>query len=269
MQNKYVHGYTKEEAGRLLDQSSILEEFLHSGTRFADGANVLEAGCGVGAQTEILVRRSPGARFTSVDISNESLALARERIQRLGCDQVVFQQASLYALPFGDSSFDHVFVCFVLEHLDDPSKALLELKRVLKPGGTLTVIEGDHGSCFWHPETPLSVKVWRALIEAQQELGHNPSIGRELYPLLAHAGYQVQEVAPRWLYADALRPALLDGMVNKIIVPMVETAQATTLRSGTIDQAAWDQGIAELSRSGQTPDGTFFYTWFKAIAAKE
>jgi ubiquinone/menaquinone biosynthesis C-methylase UbiE len=266
MQNKYVHGYSKEEAGRLLDQSSILEEFLHSGTRFPHEASVLEAGCGVGAQTEILIRRSPKARFTSIDISNESLALARERIQKLGCDRVAFQQASLYELPFEDKHFDHVFVCFVLEHLDEPLKALGELKRVLKSGGTITVIEGDHGSCFWHPETPLSVGVWQALVKAQRDLGHNPLIGRELYPLLAQAGYHVQEVTPRWLYADASRPALLDGMVHKIIVPMVETAQEVTLKRGAFDKESWDRGIAELYRSGLPPDGTFFYTWFKALA---
>ncbi|WP_207419866.1 class I SAM-dependent methyltransferase [Roseomonas haemaphysalidis] len=55
-------------------------------------------------------------------------------------------------MPFGDASFDHVFVCFVLEHLADPAAALGELQRVLRPGGSLTVIEGDHGSTLTPPQ---------------------------------------------------------------------------------------------------------------------
>ena len=49
-------------------------------------------------------------------------------------------------MPFAPASFDHVFVCFVLEHLSRPAEALSSLKTVLKPGGSITVIEGDHGS---------------------------------------------------------------------------------------------------------------------------
>ncbi|MBV8457682.1 MAG: methyltransferase domain-containing protein, partial [Acetobacteraceae bacterium] len=48
-----------------------------------------------------------------------------------------------------DASFDHVFVCFVLEHMPDPETALAELQRVLKLGGSRTVIEGDHGSALF------------------------------------------------------------------------------------------------------------------------
>ena len=60
----YVHGYSDREAARLADQAGSLAELLHAGTRYAPGSAVLEAGCGVGAQTVILARNSPGARFT-------------------------------------------------------------------------------------------------------------------------------------------------------------------------------------------------------------
>ncbi len=265
---KYVHGYSEREAERLGDQSSILEQILHTGTAYPRGARVLEAGCGVGGQTEILARRSPNAEFTSVDISPESLERAAGRVKSLGLRNVRFQQADIYHLPFKDESFDHVFVCFVLEHLDEPLKALAELKRTLKTGGSITVIEGDHGSCFWHRETADSLRVWRCLIDVQQRLGHDPLIGRQLYPLLKNAGFKIKIVEPRWLYADAANPRLLDGMVNKIIVPMVETSKQESLKLGLAEEATWTRGIRELSASGDPPDGTFFYTWFKGVATK-
>lgn len=56
------------------------------------------------------------------------------------------RQADIFALPFESGSFDHVFVCFVLEHLSHPVEALAILGNVLRPGGSITVVEGDHGS---------------------------------------------------------------------------------------------------------------------------
>jgi ubiquinone/menaquinone biosynthesis C-methylase UbiE len=95
--------------------------------------------------------RSPDARFTSVDVSADSLAEARRRPDRAGLTNVEFRQANIFALPSNGEPFDHVFVCFVLEHLSRPVEALTILKGLLRPGGTITVIEGDHGSTYFHP----------------------------------------------------------------------------------------------------------------------
>lgn len=268
MMHKYVHGYNDRETQRLYEQAAILRDILHRDVTYPAGSRVLEAGCGVGAQTVTLAACSPGADITSVDISEESLANARQHIVEMGLQNVTFRQADIMDLPFADDSFDHIFVCFVLEHLDEPDAALGELKRRLKKGGTITVIEGDHGSCFWHPQTEASLAVWRALITVQEQLGHRPLIGRELYPVLSHAGFHVRDVSPVWVYADSLSPELRDGQVNKIIVPMVETARETALKQGLVEPEQWQRGIAELSVSGAPPDGTFFYTWFKAVAVK-
>ena len=148
----YVHGYSEREHARLLDQATTLTELLHSDTRYPAGSSVLEAGCGVGAQTVTLARNSPEARFTSVDVSAESLEAARARARAASVENVTFQQADIFRLPFPEASFDHVFVCFVLEHLSRPREALASLASRLRPGGTLTVIEGDHGSTFFHPD---------------------------------------------------------------------------------------------------------------------
>src|SRR4030081_1836464 len=116
----YVHGYHARENERLQDQAGTLVDLLHSDTAFPAGSTVLEVGCGVGAQTVTLAQRSRGARFTSIDISAESIAEARRRIDRAGLTNVEFRQADIFALPYTAASFDHVFVCFVLEHLSRP-----------------------------------------------------------------------------------------------------------------------------------------------------
>jgi ubiquinone/menaquinone biosynthesis C-methylase UbiE len=142
----YVHGYDPRENERLQDQAGTLVELLHWDTSYPGGSSVLEAGCGVGAQTLTLARNSPDARFTCVDLSEVSLAEARRRAAAAGLTNVEFQNADILALPYEAGSFDHVFVCFVLEHLPRPVEALRALGTALRPGGTTTVIEGDHGA---------------------------------------------------------------------------------------------------------------------------
>jgi len=120
----YVHGYHPRENERLQDQAGTLVDLLHSDTSYPSGSVVLEAGCGVGAQTVTLAQRSPGARFVSVDISADSVAEAKRVTDAAGLTNVQFQQADIFALPFAAESFDHVFACFVLEHLSRPVEAL-------------------------------------------------------------------------------------------------------------------------------------------------
>lgn len=265
--NGYVHGYGSREAERLLDQAGGLAGLLHHDTAYPAGSRVLEAGCGVGAQTVILSAKSPGADITSVDISPDSLARAEAAAAEAGCANVRFRQADITRLPFAEASFDHVFVCFVLEHLPDPMAALRELSRVLVPGGGITVIEGDHGSCYFHPETPAARTAWNGLVAAQALLGGDSCIGRRVYPLLAEAGFAGIRVSPRLVYSDGSLPDVAEAFVRKIIVPMVAGARRAALDNGLAEAAVFDAGVADLVRTAE-PDGSFSYTFFKGTARK-
>jgi SAM-dependent methyltransferase len=263
----YVHGYSKRESERLADQADTLSGILHYDTQFPLGSKVLEAGCGVGAQTIILAKNSPHAQITSIDISQDSLQHAQSLIEKEGIKNVKFQQADIMDLPFEEESFDHIFICFVLEHLKDPVKALKELKKYLKKGGTITVIEGDHGSCYFHPETEEAVKAWNCLIKAQQDLGGDPMIGRRVYPLLDEAGFNNIEITPRVVYVDHTNPGLVDGFIIKTIIAMVEGVKDQALKSGLITHGEWEKGIDDLYKSAEK-DGTFFYNFFKGTGFK-
>ncbi|MET7936403.1 methyltransferase domain-containing protein [Streptomyces sp. NPDC005322] len=262
----YVHGYSDREARRLGDQADTLAALLHTGTAYPAGSRVLEVGCGVGAQTAHLAASSPGARIVAVDVSEASLAQARARVaaQSPGAE-VEWCRANLFDLPFADAAFDHLFVCFVLEHLAAPLAALAALRRVLRPGGTLTVIEGDHGSAFFHPRSAYARAAIDGQIRLQSAAGGNALIGRELQPLLTHAGYQEVTVFPRTVYADRTRPALVEGFTRETFIAMVASVRQDALAAGLSTAADWDRGIADLHRTADE-DGTFHYTFFKAVA---
>ena len=96
------------------------------------------------------------------------------------------------------------------------------LKKVLKPGGTMTVIEGDHGSVYFHPESRPARRAIQCLIDLQARAGGDSLIGRSLYPILIKAGFQDVRVSPRMVYVDASRPDLVDGFTRKTFTAMVE-----------------------------------------------
>lgn len=267
MGNTYVHGYGQKENIRLQDQASTLAELLHADMAYPPGSHVLEAGCGVGAQTVTLAHNSPQALITAVDISRASIAEAKSRVEAAGLTNVRFRQADIFQLPFRPASFDHVFVCFVLEHLAQPLAALHALKDLLKVGGTLTVIEGDHGSTYFYPDSEAAYKAIRCQVELQKRSGGDAMIGRALYPLLREAGFDSIRVSPRMVYVDASKPGLVDGFTKKTFTAMIEGVREAALEAGIIDPATFDQGIADLYRT-TAPDGVFCYTFFKAWTEK-
>jgi len=265
--NSYVHGYDARENERLLDQAGALAELLHKGTRYPQGSRVLEAGSGVGAQTITLAKRSPGARFVSVDISADSIGEARRRATQAGIGNVRFCRADIFSLPFAPASFDHIFVCFVLEHLADPAAALEALGRLIRPGGTITVIEGDHGSAFFHPDNANARSAIQCLIDLQRKADGDSLIGRKLYPLLVAAGFEGARVEPRMVYADASRPDLVDGFIRKTFTAMIEGVRDAAVESGMIDAHVFNAGVSALYRTSES-DGAFCYTFFKGTAKK-
>jgi SAM-dependent methyltransferase len=267
MSGTYVHGYRPRENERLQDQAGTLVDLLHADTAYPAGSRVLEAGCGVGAQTVTLARRSPDARFVSVDLSAASLAEAKRRIDRAGLTNVEFRQVDIFALPYEPGSFDHVFVCFVLEHLSRPVAALTILRELLRPGGTITAIEGDHGSAYFHPDSLAAHAAIQCQVRLQREAGGNALIGRELYPLLVEAGFDAVHVSPRMVYVDSSRPELVDGFTRKTFTAMIEGVREPALAAGLIEPERFDAGIRALYRTTEA-DGVFCYTFFKGVGER-
>lgn len=267
MKEAYVHGYDHRENLRLQDQASTLVELLHSDTAYPAGSCVLEAGCGVGAQTVTLARNSPDAIITSIDISETSLTEAKRKVTAEGLTNVRFERGDIFSFPYRPNSFDHVFVCFVLEHLANPLSALLALKDQLRPGGTITVIEGDHGSAYFHPDSEAARRAIECQVELQRRAGGNAMIGRELYPLLLAAGYNSRRVSPRMVYVDSSKPELVDGFTKKTFTAMIEGVRETAIKAGIVEPHVFEKGIRDLYRTAES-DGVFCYTFFKAIGNK-
>ena len=264
----YVHGYGEREAQRLMDQATSVRDLIHHDTQFPPDSRILEVACGVGAQTVAMAQRLPACRFVSFDKTPQSVGLAAERVRIAELQKVHLLTADLFEAPFKPESFDVLFVSYLLEHLSDPLAALTSLKALLRPGGDLLVVEGHHGSCYFHPDTPEAIRAWQCLIEVQAELGCDSEIGRRLHPLLQSAGFEDVRVSPRMVYADESRPLVQHQFVLQTIVPMVEGVRTEALAKGLMSPIEWEKGVADLRETGLSSKGTFCYTFFKASATK-
>jgi ubiquinone/menaquinone biosynthesis C-methylase UbiE len=155
----YVHGYDERANERLHDQAQTLLELLHADTTYPAGSRVLEAGCGVGAQTVTLGQRSPDARFVSIDVERASVDEAQARVRAAGLANVELHQADIFALPFRDKTFDLAYSIGVLHHTPDPRQAFAQLPRILRPGGKLSITVYDAGNKVYVANT----RFWRRI----------------------------------------------------------------------------------------------------------
>ena len=185
----------------------------------------------------------------------------------MGITNVDFLQANIFALPFEPESFDHVFVCFVLEHLTHPVEALRKLRTLLRPGGTITVIEGDHGSAYFHPDSVAARAAIACQVKLQRDAGGDALIGRRLYPILVDAGFGAVRVSPRMVYVNAGRPELVDSFTRKTFTAMIEGVREPAVAAGLASPELFDDGIRDLHRTTEA-DGVFCYTFFKGVGVQ-
>ena len=164
-------------------------------------ACVLDVGCGTGVAARAIARRRGFAGSTTgVDHSPALIEVAHRLAAAEGLDdRTTFDVADGQALPYVDESFDVVIAHTTLSHVTAPSVALREARRVLRPGGSLAIFDGDYASLsIAHPEPSLERRLTEALIAT---ICANPTILRALPRLLYECGFETREALP-FLLAD-------------------------------------------------------------------
>lgn len=107
---------------------------------------VLEVGCGIG--TDAIQFAKAGALYTGVDLTAMAIKVAKERFE-ISSQNGDFAQIDAENLPFPDNYFDHVYSFGVIHHSPNPKKIVSQIYRVLKPGGTITVMLYNRTSFYY------------------------------------------------------------------------------------------------------------------------
>jgi len=207
MTDRYTHGHhqsvLRSHRWRTAENSA---GYLLGSLR--PGRRVLDVGCGPGTITLDLARRVAPGEVVGIDLAAGVLAEAEAARAAAGVGNVTFRPADVYHLESGDGMFDRgtfdvVHAHQVLQHLSDPVAALVEMRRVLAPGGVLAVRDSDYGAFAWSPADELLTR-WMELYH--QVTAHNDAeadAGRHLLRWVRAAGFtRATFTSSTWTFAD-------------------------------------------------------------------
>jgi SAM-dependent methyltransferase len=208
---------------------------------------ILALGCGTGIEVRALRRLTePGTTIVGVDHSRELIEVARRLTAQEGAsDKVTYATADAHDLPYADGEFDIVTMHTLISHVDDPVQVLREARRVVRPGGTVAIFDGDYASLtFGYPDHAVATAVEAKLI---QLIVANPRIMRDLPRLLGDTGLALT-AAEGVLYANLGSGSFWAGAA--------ESYGALLGRSGLIAEEVVDRWRAFQARSAA--DNTLF-----------
>jgi SAM-dependent methyltransferase len=180
--------YAKREAARVAD---FLFPYLKP------GMSLLDCGCGPGAITFGLAEAVSPGRAIGVDLEPNMIEQAKVLAGQNDVDNIEFQVADIYDLPFEDGQFDVVFTSAVLEHLADPVAALKSLRRVLKPGGLGAIIQTDWRDPFIVPQNASLARFLELFEGGFNRHGGSLNNGRLLRSHMQEAGFEMIEFQAR------------------------------------------------------------------------
>lgn len=263
----YIHGFSEVEQARLRKQARLAEALVFRDVDFSDCRHILEVGCGVGAQTEILLRRFPELKVTGVDLSERQLAAARQHLENLPwCrGRYALEQADAADLPFAARTFDGAFLCWILEHVPKPANVLAECRRVLAPGSPIYVTEVLNSSFFLDPYSPNLVQYWTAFNDHQYESGGDPFIGAKLGNLLLATGFQQVITRIKSFHFDNREPHRRKAMIA-FWEELLLSAADQLLARGKVTEAVVEGMKRELKQVQNDPNAVFFFAFVQAEA---
>ena len=263
----YLHGFTHHEQDRLYHQAAFLADAVHDRLPFRRSRDLLEVGCGVGAQTEILLRHFPQLRVTGVDRSADNLQRARAHLRRSPVAKGRFElrQGVAGSLPFATDTFDGAFLCWILEHVEDPPRALAEVRRVLRSGAPVVVTEVMNATFFLDPYSPNTLRYWRAFNDTQLELGGDPFVGAKLGNLLLGNGFTDITTEVKTFHLDNRTPGDRTEFLGYWSELRLSGAPALA-KAGRVPAKVVAGMQQELQRVARDPDAVFWYSFVQARA---
>ncbi len=262
----YLHGFSDQEQRRLYEQARFLEPSVFAGVDFSVASQILEVGCGVGAQTDILLRRFPQLKVTGVDASDKQIETARSHLQpAIDAGRVQLLQADAFKLPFPDGKFDGAFVCWLLEHVKDPVGILREARRVLQPGAPIFLNEVHNATFYVHPYSPATLQYWFAFNDHQWSMQGDPFVGAKLGGLLSEAGFRDIHVKPWAHHFDRRDPQRRERFMLYWKELLLSGAPGL-LAAGKVTEKLVEDMRVELDLLLTQDDSVFFYSHMKAQA---
>ena len=212
----------------------------------APGMACLDVGCGGGDVAFDLARMVlPGGHVVGTDIDDAKLEIARAEAESQHLQNVAFLHAdALREMP--DETFDLVHARFLLSHLTDPAAAVANMKKALRPVGTIVLEDVDFTGYFVHPPHAAFDRYLELYTLAAQRNGADPTLGRHLPELARDAGFDD-------IRMNVVQHASLTGDVKLISALTMENIADNVVAAGLADRGETDRLVHELYDYAHAP----------------
>ena len=266
MADRYTHGH-HESVLRSHRWRTAENSAAHLIPHLAAGQRLLDVGCGPGTITLDLARRVAPGTVVGIDASPEVIAAAVAARDAAGRDAatVTLEVGDVYALDTDDGAFDVVHAHQVLQHLTDPVAALVEMKRVVTPGGLVAVRESDYGAFAWAPDDTLLDRWLTLYHQVTRANGADADAGRRLPGWFAAAGFTELEVSSStWTFHELDDRAWWGGLWADRVVASAFADQA--VEYGLAERAELEEIAAAFRRWALADDAVFVVLHVEVLA---
>ena len=215
------------------------------------GLRVADIGCGTGVISCWIAKLvCVSGEVVGVDISEEQVRSARKSALNAGLSNVSFLSTGCYETGLESGSFDLVFSRFMLMHVQEPKRAILEMKRLLKPGGVLAIEDGDFNSSYAEPPSAAYDRVFELYRLIGAAHGEDFLIGRKLYKMALEAGFHS-------VSARLAQPLFTEGDAKRLPEWTLAEAAPGLIEAGLTDQTEIDSLIRTLAAEAADPTTLF------------
>lgn len=263
---RYIHGYQEVEQERLREQALVIENPIYDTIDFSSVQHLLEIGSGVGAQTEILLRRFPHLQITGVEYEAKQIQKAEENMRKIGYGEekvrFIEQDAHQLSLP---QQYDAAFICWVLEHVSNPLQVLVSMKPFLRKGAIISITEVFNVSFYTYPLLPEVMHYWKVYNDFQISLGGNPHIGAQIGNLLHQAGYQQITLRSDGFHLDG-RQQEKKNIVFDYWKNLMNSGAPQLLNAGVVSEEDVKKMLEGLDFLKNMEDSVFYYSFIQASA---
>jgi SAM-dependent methyltransferase len=229
------------------------------------GQTLLDVGCGPGTITADLALLVAPGEVVGLDAAADVVAQAHEHARGLGLPNVRFEVGDLYDLPYPDGAFDVIHLHQVLQHLADPTGALVALRRVLAAGGVLAARDSDYSAFTWSPSDPLLDRWLTVYFAVTERNGHDAAIGPRLLAHARAAGFSdVTVSSSTWTFADPESRTWWGGLWADRVRYSRMAEQAVAY--GFSDAGELDEIAAAFQRWAASPDAVWVVPHVEILA---
>lgn len=263
----YLHGFSETEQKRLQQQARFAEQKIYQDIDFSNCTKLLEVGCGVGAQSEILLRRFPDLFLTGIDLNEAQLKTAKEKLSKnpIATNRFEILKMNAKSLDFKSNTFDGAFLCWVLEHVPSPKHVLSEVRRVLKPGSQVVITEVLNSSFFLDPYSPNLWKYWMAFNDYQNDNAGDPFVGAKLGNFLLELGFKNIKTEVKTWHLDNRSPEKRTEIIE-FWTELLMSAKEILVSEEYISEELANDAQNELRTISRDPNAVFYYSFIQAQA---